>query len=151
MKKEINRILNFWFKECNSKDWIKKDDCVDTQIKINYGEQIQQAVLGYYNHWAKSLESSLALIILTDQFTRNVFRGTPRSFSGDTLALNTCLHCLNTFDISQQTREKPHFTLIPLMHSENLKIQEISLPLFQAHTSDKVYPNALKHKNIIAR
>ena len=96
----MNRILNFWFKECNSKDWFKKDECFDNQIKINFGEQIEQAVLGYYNHWAKSLESSLALIILTDQFTRNVFRGTPRSFSGDTLALNTCLHCLNTFDIS---------------------------------------------------
>ena len=106
MKKEINRILNFWFKECNSKDWFKKNGCFDKQIKNNFGEQIEQAVLGYYNHWAKSLESSLALIILTDQFTRNVFRGTPRSFSGDTLALNTCLHCLNTFDVSQQKKEK---------------------------------------------
>ena len=151
MKKEINRILNFWFKDCNSKDWFKKDECFDNQIKNNFGEQIEEAVLGYYNHWAKSLESSLALIILTDQFTRNVFRGTPRSFSGDTLALNTCLHCLNTFDISQQNREKAHFTLIPLMHSENLRIQEMSLPLFRAHTSDKVYQYALKHKNIIAR
>ena len=53
-------------------------------------------VNSYYNNWVQSLESSLALIILTDQFTRNVFRGTPRSFTGDTLALNSFLHCLKT-------------------------------------------------------
>ena len=151
MQEKIEGILDFWFESCGPKDWFKKDKYFDNQIKNNFGDQIEEAVLGYYNHWAKSLESSLALIILTDQFTRNVFRGTPRSFSGDTLALNTCLHCLNTFDISQQNREKAHFTLIPLMHSENLRIQEMSLPLFRAHTSDKVYQYALKHKNIIAR
>ena len=104
MKKEITGILNFWFKECNSKDWFKKDECFDNQIKNNFGEQIEEAGLGYYNHWSKSLESSLALIILTDQFTRNIFRSTPRSFSGDRLALDTSLHCLNTFDISQQKK-----------------------------------------------
>ena len=151
MKNKINRILNFWFEDFNSKDWFKKDKHFDNQIKKNFGNQIEDAVLGYNNDWQKSLEGALALIILADQFTRNVFRGTPRSFSGDTLALDTCLHCLNTFDISQLKKEKAHFILIPLMHSENLKIQEMSLPLFQEHTSKKVYQYALKHKNIIAR
>ena len=69
MKKEINRILNFWFEDCSSKDWFKKDKYFDNQIKNNFGDQIEEAVLGYYNYWTKSLDSSLALIILTDQFT----------------------------------------------------------------------------------
>ena len=103
MKKETNRILNFWFEDCNSKDWFKKDKYFDNQIKINFGDQIEEAELGYYNYWTKSSDSSLALIILTDQFTRNVFRRKPRSFSRDTLTLNNCLNCLNTFNISQQT------------------------------------------------
>ena len=93
----------------------------------------------------------MAPIILTDQFTRNIFRGTPRSFSGDTLALDICLHCLFRFESGQQTKERAHFILIPLMHSENLKIQEKSLPLFEKHTSEKVYKYAMKHKDIIAR
>ena len=151
MKKKIDRVLNFWFEDCNPKDWFKKDKYFDYQIKKNFGNLIEDAVLGYLNDWQKSLDGSLALIILTDQFTRNVFRGTPRSFSGDRLALETCLHCLCAFDISEQDRERSHFVLIPLMHSESLKLQEISLPLFRAHTSDKVYQYALKHKNIIAR
>ena len=80
MKREVNRILNFWFEDCNSKDWFKKDGCFDNQNKKHFCNQIEEAVLGYYNHYTKSIESSLALIILTVQFTRNVFRGTPKSF-----------------------------------------------------------------------
>ena len=151
MKKKIDRVLNFWFEDCNPKDWFKKDKYFDYQIKKNFGYLIEDAALGYLNDWQKSLDGSLALIILTDQFTRNVFRGTPRSFSGDMLALRTCLHCLCSFDVSQQKKERSHFILIPLMHSENLKFQEMSMPLFRMHTSEKVYQYALKHKNIIAR
>ena len=135
MKKNINKVLNFWFEDCSSKDWFKKDKYFDNQIKNDFGSLIKDALLGYNNDWQKSLESSLALTILTDQFTRNVFRGTPRSFSGDTLALNTCLHCAQEFDISQQNNEKLHFTLIPIMHNKNLRIQKMSWPLFRKHTS----------------
>ena len=151
MHKKIVRILDFWFEDCDPRDWFKKDEYFDNQIKNRFSYLIENAIHGYINDWQKSLESSLALIILTDQFTRNVFRGTPRSFSGDRLALETCLHCLCAFDISQQDRARSHFVLIPLMHSESLKLQEMSLPLFRAHTSEKVYQYALKHRNIIAR
>ena len=151
MQKEKKRVLDFWFEDCYPKDWFKKDKYFDNQIKNSFSDLIEDAILGYINDWQKSLEGSLALIILTDQFTRNVFRGTPRSFSGDKIAIETCLHCLGTFDISQQERERSHFVLIPLMHSESLKLQEMSLPIFRAHTSDKVYQYALKHKNIISK
>ena len=151
MEKQITRIINFWFNECGPIDWFKKDEYFDSKVKNNFGDLVEDALLGYINNWRKSLDGSLALIILTDQFTRNIFRGTPRSFVGDIFALNTCLHCLCNFDIGQQTREKSHFILIPLMHSENLTIQERSLLLFLKYTSEKVYKFALKHKNIIEK
>ena len=151
MQTQITRVLNFWLKDCEPKDWFKKDEYFDNEVKSNFGGLVDDALFGYLNNWRKSLDGSLALIILTDQFTRNIFRGTARSFYGDKLALDTCLHCLYKFDIGQQTKERSHFILIPLMHSENLKIQEKSLPLFNEHTSEKVYAYALKHKNIIAR
>ncbi len=151
VEKQITTILNFWFEDCEPKDWFKKDENFDKEVKNKFGNLVTDALLGYANNWRKSLNGCLALIILTDQFTRNIFRGSPRSFSGDAIALNTALHCLNNFDIGQQTQEISHFILIPLMHSENLIIQEKSLPLFQEHTSEKVYYYALKHKNIIAR
>ena len=151
MKKKIDRVLNFWFEDCNPKDWFKKDKYFDYQIKKNFGNLIEDAVLGYLNDWQRSLDGSLALIILTDQFTRNVFRGTPRTFSGDILALRTCLNCLCTFDVCIQKKERSHFILIPLMHSENLTNKKRSLPLFQNNTSAEVYKYALQHKKIIAR
>ena len=92
-------------------------------MKNNFGDLAEDALFGYLNSWHRTLDGCVAFIILTDQFTRNIFRGTPRSFSGDKLALKTCLHFLGTFDIRQQNRACSHFILIPLMHSENLTIQ----------------------------
>ena len=105
--------------------------------KNNFGDHLKDALFGYLNNWRKSLDGSLALIILTDQFTRNIFRGTARSFYGDKLALDTCLHCLYKFDIGQQTKERSHFILNPSMYSESLKIQEESLPILKEHTTEK--------------
>ena len=132
MKIKINRVLDFWFEDCSAKDWFKKDTYFDNQVKCKFGDLVEDALLGYRNSWRKSLEGSLAVIILIDQFTRNIFRGTPRSFSGDPLALATYILCLYRFNVSQQTKERSHFVLIPLMHSENLTVQEMSLLLFQS-------------------
>ena len=151
MEKQIVSVLNFWFNSCEPKDWFKKDKYFDSEVKNKFGDLVENALSGYVNNWRKNLDGCLAFIILTDQFTRNIFRGTPRSFAGDKLALDTCLHFLCTFDISQQTRASSHFILIPLMHSENLTIQKRSLPLFKNHTSEKVYQYALRHKEIIAK
>ena len=151
MKTQITSVLNFWFKDCEPKDWFKKDEYFDNEVKRKFGNLVEDALFGYLNNWRDSFDGSLAVIILSDQFTRNIFRGTARSFSGDRFALGTCLSCLYKYDLSQQTKERSHFILIPLMHSENLKIQEKSLPLFKEYTSEEVYQYALKHKNIIAR
>jgi uncharacterized protein (DUF924 family) len=151
MNKEINRILNFWFEYCQPKDWFKKNIHFDNKIKHDFGELVEDALLGYIRNWQKSLEGSLAFIILTDQFTRNIYRQTPKSFSGDKFALDACMQCIEKFDLSNKKKEWSQFILIPLMHSESLIIQEISLPLFKAHTSQKVYQYALKHKDVIAK
>ncbi|MDC3169737.1 DUF924 domain-containing protein [Paracoccaceae bacterium] len=151
MEKKITSVLNFWFKSCEPKDWFKKNEYFDREVKNNFGDLVEDALFGYLNSWHRTLDGCMAFIVLTDQFTRNILRGTPRSFSGDKLALKTRLHFLGTFDIRQQNRACSHFILIPLMHSENLTIQKRSLPLFQNNTSAEVYKYALQHKKIIAR
>ena len=82
MKTHITRVLNFWFKDCEPKDWLKKDEYFDNEVKNNFGYLLEDALFGYLNNWRKPLNGFLALILLTDQFTRNIFRGTARSFSG---------------------------------------------------------------------
>ena len=60
-------------------------------MKNNFGDLVEDALFGYLNSWHKTLDGCVAFIILADQFTRNIFRGKPISFSGDKLALKTCL------------------------------------------------------------
>ena len=113
MEKQITRIINFWFNDCVPRDWFKKDKYFDSKVKNNFGDLVEDALLGYISSWHKSLDGSLAFILLTDQFTRNIFRGTPKSFSGDIFALDTCLHCLNKFD-KPYTKLHCQFLLIAL-------------------------------------
>ena len=75
MKTRITSVLNFCFKDCEPKDWFKKDYHFDNEVKNNFGDLEEDALLGYLNYWRKSFDGSLAFIILTDQFTRNIFKG----------------------------------------------------------------------------
>ena len=61
-----------------AKRLIQKDECFDNKVKNNIGDLVKEALFGYLNTWPKSLDGSIALMTLTDHFTRNIFRGTPR-------------------------------------------------------------------------
>ena len=89
MEKKITSVLNLWFKSCEPKDWFKKNEYFDREVKNNFGDLVEDALFGYLNSWHRTLDRCVAFIILTDQFRRNIFRGTPRSFPGDKLTLKT--------------------------------------------------------------
>jgi uncharacterized protein (DUF924 family) len=93
----------------------------------------------------------LALILLLDQFTRNIFRDTARAFSGDDMALALSLRCVERDYINHPDAHWRHFMLMPMMHSEDLAVQNASLPLFKAHTGKLTYDYAVAHRDIIAR
>ena len=147
----INRVINFWFKECKPSDWFKKDANFDLLIKNKFSKLVNLALSDKLNDWESTKEGSLALIILLDQFTRNIFRGNAKSFSGDVKALKITLKSierkyLENFDINSR-----QFLLVPMMHSEDLEIQNKSLPLFKKYTNQKVYEFAIKHRDIISQ
>ena len=99
----------------------------------------------------KNNEGSLALILLLDQFTRNVYRGEKLSFSGDKRALDISLKCIKKGYLKNFNSDWCQFALIPMMHSEDLNIQNQSLPLFLKYTKKRVYDYAIKHQKIISR
>ena len=88
---------------------------------------------------------------MLDQFTRNIFRGSPKSLSGDEKALNVTFQFLKSLKIEDLDKRKRQFLLMSMMHSEDIKIQEKSLPLFKNYTNDRVYKFAKSHRNIIHR
>ena len=148
---DIEEILNFWFKECKPEQWFKKNEDFDQMIKNRFPSAIEDAINGKLNSWEETETGCLALIIVLDQFTRNVFRDTPHAFAGDKRALALSQTCCDKGYLNNPDIKRRQFMLMPMMHSENLAVQDASLPLFFKYTSEKDYEYAKKHREIIER
>ena len=144
-------VLKFWFEESSPQQWFKKDELFDKTIQDRFGELIELALVGSLGDWEQGRERCVALILVLDQFTRNVFRGTAKSFAGDVMALSVSDLCRERGYLNHPDPGFRHFMLIPMMHSEDLGVQEASLPLFKEHTDARVYEYALRHHEIIDR
>ena len=148
---EKEEILNFWFKECKPEQWFKKNEDFDQMIENRFSIAIENAIAGNLGNWEESETGCLALIILLDQFTRNVFRDTPRAFAGDKRALALSQLCCDKDYLTNPDVQRRQFMLMPMMHSENLAVQDAALPLFKKYASGKDYEYAEKHRYFIAR
>ena len=148
---EKEEILNFWFKDCKPEQWFKKNEDFDQMIENRFSSAIENAIAGNLGNWEESETGCLALIILLDQFTRNVFRDTPRAFAGDKRALVLSQLCCDKDYLTNPDVQRRQFMLMPMMHSENLAVQDAALPLFKKYASEKDYEYAEKHRDIIAR
>ena len=148
---EKEDILKFWFKECNPEQWFKKNDAFDQIIKNSFSNTIKDAIGGKMDDWENTETGCLALIIILDQFTRNVFRDTLRAFVGDNKALVLSQKCCDKEYLKNTDVNRSKFMLMPMMHSEKITVQEAALPLFKKYTSEKDYEYAKKHHEIIAR
>ncbi|MFZ8925010.1 MAG: DUF924 family protein [Candidatus Puniceispirillaceae bacterium] len=144
-------ILHFWFVETSPEFWFKKDDDFDALLESRFGKAVREALAGRLDHWANDADGCLALILLLDQFTRNIFRNSARAFSGDEMALALSLRCVERQYLEPGQAVRCQFMLMPMMHSEDIGIQDASLPLFEGYTSKMTHDYALKHRDIIAR
>ncbi|WP_140984127.1 DUF924 family protein [Asticcacaulis tiandongensis] len=142
-------ILTFWL-EAGPAKWFSKDDAFDAEFRDRFYDAHFAAARGEYAHWLDAADSALSLILLLDQFPRNVFRGTGHMFATDPLALSyarTAIaagHDLKT-DISHRA-----FFYLPLVHSESLANQERAVKLYEPLGEDWL-PHAIDHRDIIAR
>lgn len=140
--------------------WAKKAEN-DREIERRFGAYVDLAVRGELNSWTKSARSMLALLLLTDQFPRCIYRNTPNAFAYDTFALEWCLKGLSQgMDKDLRPIERIFFYL-PLEHAESMEYQEQSVrlytELFQEVPANQVQQFrgyltfALRHRSIIAR
>lgn len=151
-EKKISDIVSFWFEEISPEAWFKKDTAFDEQLKQRFGTLIEQAIAGQLDKWADSSDGRLALILLLDQMTRNIFRDTPKAFAGDEIACALSLRSASEGLIEAEADvNKRTFLLMPMMHSEDIQIQKQSLPLFKSFTNEMTYDYAVKHHDIVAR
>ena len=152
MDSKINEILNFWFVEISPKQHFIKDLDFDAMLATRFGDLVSRAINGDLDSWADDRDGVRALIILCDQMTRNIYRDTAKAFSGDAKALAWCLMAIERGDLEMlNDASARQFLLMPMMHSEDLSVQNQSLPLFEKYTPEMTYDYAVKHQVIIER
>jgi uncharacterized protein (DUF924 family) len=139
MAEPYDCIHDFWFGELNDeglsapefhKLWFSKSDSTDRQIETQFGPMIEQAAAGKLNDWSADDRGLIALIILLDQFTRNVYRDSAQAFSADPLALNIALAAIDSGRHLEIPAIHRVFLYLPLEHSEDLDLQEQCVALF---------------------
>ena len=146
---ETKSILDFWFIECSPKMWFKKNDKFDALIRNRFLNSIKKSLKTNIEDVNIALDTYLSLIILLDQFTRNVFRNSSKSFEGDNKAVKLTKIAIDNNFIKGSNHHYNSFFLMPLMHSENILDHRLGLPLFKKFTNENTFKFALKHKDII--
>lgn len=136
----IDTILEFWF-GTNSNDaavvgersflWWSKDPEVDREIRERFEPLVLAAASGGLDAWRASIRGRLALILLTDQFPRNIYRGTPQAFRFDDAARQLCLESIQTRAERGLRFIHRVFFYLPLEHSEDLDHQGRGVGLFE--------------------
>ena len=147
----IPQILTFWFSEIEPKQWFTKSEAFDQSLTEKFGPLVADALGGRLDGWAKDKDGSLALILLLDQMTRNIHRGTPLSFAGDEMALAIALRAIDKGFLEDGKGPRNLFMLMPLMHSEDISIHHKALPLFTEHAPEMSLKSLGEHTAIIAR
>ncbi len=148
---EARVVLDFWFVESTPEQWFKKDDAFDATVRERFANLCEQAASGVLDWWRESAEGCLALIIVRDQFPRNLFRGDARAFRTDAAALAILRHALaQRFDEGFSFDEK-QFLYMPLMHSEDAGDQAYSIEKFATLGDEDMLGFAQRHKDIVDR
>lgn len=144
-------VLAFW-QDAGPAKWYTKDPAFDAEIVDRFGTVWTAAHQGYMPDWASSADGGLALILLLDQFPRNMFRDDPRAFATDAAALEVTGHCLAHGWDRQIAEPERHFFYMPFMHSENIDHQDAGVQLMETRmeTGDNAL-HARAHREIIAR
>ena len=114
-------FMEDWFKESSSKDHWAKNDEYDQKIRDRFLKDVEKAIRNEYDDWQDEAKSSLALIILLDQFSRNLFRNDPRSYSQDTKARLLVIEGVDRQYLEELDMPERLFYLLPLIHSEEMQ------------------------------
>lgn len=131
---DAQAVIDFWFgpRDEARADWFRADAAFDAQIRQRFATLIDAAVADGLRDWDRSPDGALARVLLLDQFTRNVFRHTPRAFSGDALALAAATSLVTKGNDRSLPPLRRWFVYLPFEHAESRAVQAESMRLFTA-------------------
>jgi uncharacterized protein (DUF924 family) len=166
----VQRILAFWFKEHEltapqidgrMEIWFGEDPAFDREIEREFSNDVEDASKGAIDYWAHQPAGRLALILLLDQFRRNLYRGTAAAFAKDKAALKLCIEGAMQKKDKGLTPIQRAFFYMPLQHAESRKVQAKSVEIFRKlaeavsptyrETFETIAQFAELHRDIIER
>ncbi len=154
----IRDILDFWFLPLAHPDhgkpreiWWQSTAELDAEIASRFSSLVDSAIAGVLDSWRMSPDGALALVLLCDQFPRNIHRRTARAFSGDAKARQTARYALARGYPAAYPLDMRLFFYMPFQHSEDLGEQDFCCTLFAALGNADSDKYAIEHRDIIAR
>ena len=133
MNIKIKKILDFWFIETSDEKKFKKDLKFDQVIKDRFLKDYELAIQNKLDDWQDTARGSLALIILLDQFSRNLFRGSGKAFEQDEKSKSVLLKIIANDFLDEMNENERLFSLLPLIHSENILDHEKAYELMDKY------------------
>jgi uncharacterized protein (DUF924 family) len=125
-------LLDFWFSDQSLLHWFEKNAAFDAAIRERFEETLRAGATGELDNWARTAPGALALVILLDQFPRNLYRGSARAFAADARARAIASQAIDKRQDQDTALDRRFFFYVPFEHSESLADQERSVALFQA-------------------
>jgi uncharacterized protein (DUF924 family) len=144
-------IIDFWYDDETRKQWFSSTPELDSYIRTQYESIWQQAKAGRLDSWQSSPEGCLALTIILDQFPLNMYRGKPESFSTESDANAVSKWAIEKGFDQLLPAERRVFLYMPLMHSENMDDQNMSVSKYEAAGLEDNVRFAQHHRNIVQR
>lgn len=148
---QYQQVLQFWFKELDTKDWFRKDDGLDQLIQAQFGQVLDAAAACELYKWRSTPDGRLAEVIVLDQFSRNIYRDSPKAFAQDALALALAQEAVAIgADMALPVSQRA-FLYMPYMHSESALIHEQAIKLFEQAGLENNLGFEKRHLAIIQR
>lgn len=157
-----SQVIDFWFDAPGGPEhgrtrglWFTKSAATDALIRERFGASVEAGLRGELDGWMSAGPvDALALILLLDQFTRNIFRDTPGAFAGDARALRVAAALVDTGADRALSTHGRWFAYLPFEHAESLPMQDRSVALFEGLARDGLEEPlewAVRHRDVIAR
>ena len=153
MKSDRSLVLDFWLKDTPPDKWFGSDPALDAEIRARFEALWRSGHAGELDEWENEPNGALALIILFDQFPRNMFRGRAEAFASDARAREIAKRAIAQKRDLEAPASIRFFFYLPLEHSEHLPDQEACVRLTKERLGEEhfAYPYALSHKAVIER
>jgi uncharacterized protein (DUF924 family) len=147
----VKDILSFWFEEIEPEQQFEKDPAFDETIRSRFGAAYEAAAAGDLDHWEADHASCLALVILLDQFSRNMFRDNARMYESDAKVLAIAKRAVADGGYKSLPQDQQRFLFLPYEHSEDLEDQKTCMTLMETLDDKSNVEYARNHLVIVER